>query len=325
MQEKNKTQPVKSITTTYAENLKTVSIKLNPVALLAACIILLAGFLMNRLVERDWLTFNIPIVVITIFLAACLLFSLKVANQWERAIVLRLGKFCHLKGPGIFFVIPIVESVARIVDMRIRSTDFNSESTLTKDTVPVNVDAICFWMVWDAKKAILEVENFFLAIILSAQTALRDIIGTHELAEMLTHRGELGKKLQEVLEEKTNPWGITVQSVEIRDIIIPKDLENAMSKQAQAERERQARIILGTAETEIAGKFAEAAKQYESNPGAMHLRGMNMLFEGLKEKGSMIIVPSSALETMNLGAIGGLAALSQTQMSKNVPEKPANP
>lgn len=235
-------------------------------------------------------------------------------------VVLRLGKFNRLKGPGMFFIIPLIDSIAQVVDMRIRATDFASESTLTKDTVPVNVDAICFWMVWDAKKAILEVEDYYLAIVLSAQTALRDIIGIHELADMLTHRGELGNRLREILDEKTNPWGITVQSVEIRDIIIPKDLEDAMSKQAQAERERQARIILGTAETEIAEKFAQAAKQYESNPGAMHLRGMNMLFEGLKEKGSMIIVPSSALETMNLGAIGGLAALSQMKGEKDQAE-----
>jgi regulator of protease activity HflC (stomatin/prohibitin superfamily) len=219
-----------------------------------------------------------------------------------------------------------VERVAKTVDMRIRTTDFSSESTLTKDTVPVNVDAICFWMAWDAKKAILEVENFYLAIVLSAQTALRDIIGTHELADMLTHRGALGNRLREILDEKTNPWGITVQSVEIRDIIIPKELEAAMSKQAQAERERQARIILSTAETEIAQKFAQAAKQYEANPMAMHLRGMNMLFEGLKEKGSMVIVPSSALETMNLGAMGGLAALSQVHLEKDKkePERPVN-
>ena len=179
------------------------------------------------------------------------------------------------------------------------------------------VASICFWMVWDAKKAILEVENFYLAIILSAQTALRDIIGTHQLSELLTHREKLGRRLQEILDEKTNPWGVTVQSVEIRDIILPKDLEDAMSKEAQAERERHARVILGTAETEIAEKFVQAARQYESNPGAMHLRGMNMLFEGLKEKGSLIIVPSSALETMNLGAIGGMAALSQVKSEKN--------
>jgi len=289
---------------------------LNWVAALATAVVVLAGACLSRLIEGTWQQWNIYIVIVTALAASICFFGIKIANQWERAVILRLGRFKSLKGPGPFFIIPIIESVVRSVDMRIRSTDFSSESTLTKDTVPVNVDAICFWMVWDAKKAILEVENFYLAIVLSAQTALRDIIGTHELAELLTHREKLGKRLQEILDEKTNPWGITVQSVEIRDIIIPKDLEDAMSKQAQAERERQARIILGTAETEIAEKFAQAAKQYESNPGAMHLRGMNMLFEGLKEKGSMIIVPSSALETMNLGAIGGMAALSQVKSDK---------
>jgi regulator of protease activity HflC (stomatin/prohibitin superfamily) len=286
------------------------------VAWLVAVLIVLAGVGVHWLVQGSLEPRNVPIWVVTILLAIYVLLALKVANQWERFVVLRLGKFHRLKGPGMFFLIPIVESIAQVVDMRIRATDFSSESTLTKDTVPVNVDAICFWMAWDAKKAVLEVQNFYQAIILSAQTALRDIIGTHELADMLTHRGELGKRLREILDEKTNPWGISVQSVEIRDIIIPKDLEAAMSKQAQAERERQARIILSTAETEIAEKFAEAAKQYERNPGAMHLRGMNMLFEGLKEKGSMIIVPSSALDTMNLGAIGGLAALSQVKNEK---------
>jgi len=295
------------------------------VAWLAAAIIVAAGLGVHRLVQGSLEPLDARIMTVTIIVAVLVLLSMKVARQWERILILRLGKFDRLKGPGMFFIIPVVESIAQIVDMRIRSTDFSSESTLTKDTVPVNVDAICFWMVWDAKKAVLEVQNFYLAIVLSAQTALRDIIGTHELADMLTHRGELGRRLREILDEKTNPWGITVQSVEIRDIIIPKDLEAAMSKQAQAERERQARIILGTAETEIAEKFAQAAKQYEANPTAMHLRGMNMLFEGLKEKGSMIIVPSSALETMNLGAMGGLAALSQTQMSKKEPEKPVEP
>jgi len=297
------------------------------VAWLAAAIVVVAGLGVHWLAQGGLEPANPRIIVPTILVAIIVLLSMKVASQWERVVILRLGKFDRLKGPGMFFIIPIVESIAQIVDMRIRSTDFSSEATLTKDTVPVNVDAICFWMVWDAKKAVLEVQNFYLAIVLSAQTALRDIIGTHELADMLTHRGELGRRLREILDEKTNPWGITVQSVEIRDIIIPKDLEAAMSKQAQAERERQARIILGTAETEIAEKFAQAAKQYESNPGAMHLRGMNMLFEGLKEKGSMIIVPSSALDTMNLGAISGLAALSQTHMEtdKKEPEKPVAP
>ncbi len=290
---------------------------LNWVAALVTAVVVLAGAGLNRLVEGTWIQWNIYIIIGTALIASICFFGIKIANQWERAVVLRLGKFRALKGPGPFFIIPIIESVVRSVDMRIRSTDFSSESTLTKDTVPVNVDAICFWMVWDAKKAILEVENFYLAIVLSAQTALRDIIGTHQLSELLTHREKLGKRLQEILDEKTNPWGITVQSVEIRDIILPKALEDAMSKEAQAERERHARIILGTAETEIAEKFAQAAKQYESNPGAMHLRGMNMLFEGLKEKGSMIIVPSSALETMNLGAIGGMAAMSQMKSDED--------
>ena len=297
------------------------------VAWLAALVVMLAGLGAARLWRPIDEPLNVPVLIVAGFVALVVLLALKIADQWERAVILRLGKFDRLNGPGLFFIIPIIESVAQVVDMRIRATEFSSESTLTKDTVPVNVDAICFWMVWDSKKSVLEVQNFYQAIILSAQTALRDIIGTHELADMLTHRGELGRRLREILDEKTNPWGISVQSVEIRDIIIPKDLEAAMSKQAQAERERQARIILSTAETEIAEKFAQAAKQYESNPGAMHLRGMNMLFEGLKEKGSMIIVPSSALDTMNLGAIGGLAALSQSQMEKGKkePEKPANP
>ena len=290
---------------------------LNWVAALVSVVVLIAGAGLNRLVEEAWDQVNAPIALITLLIAAIAFFGIKIANQWERAVVLRLGKFKCLKGPGPFFIIPIVESIVQSVDMRIRSTDFSSESTLTKDTVPVNVDAICFWMVWDAKKAILEVENFYLAIVLSAQTALRDIIGTHQLSELLTHREKLGKRLQEILDDKTNPWGITIQSVEIRDIILPRELEDAMSKEAQAERERHARIILGTAETEIAEKFAQAAKQYESNPGAMHLRGMNMLFEGLKEKGSMIIVPSSALETMNLGALGGFAAMSQMKSDED--------
>jgi hypothetical protein len=241
--------------------------------------------------------------------ALVVLLSFRVSLQWDRAVVLRLGKFHGLKGPGVFWLVPFVDTVSRYVDMRIRATEFFSESTLTKDTVPVNVDAICFWMVWDAQKAVLEVENYYRAIVLSAQTALRDTIGTHTLAEMLTQREMLGKALQEVLDRKTNAWGITVQSVEIRDVIIPVGLEDAMSKQAQAERERQARIILGTAEMEIAAKFVEAAQPYQNNPVAVHLRAMNMLYEGLKEKGSMIIVPSTAVESMNLGAMGGLAAL----------------
>jgi regulator of protease activity HflC (stomatin/prohibitin superfamily) len=316
MAEKKKSNRVlPSLTREYkaTTQLEAEAASLNWVAALVAAVVVIAGAVLNRLAEGTWEQFNIYIAIFTALIAATCFFGIKIANQWERAIVLRLGKFHALRGPGPFFIIPIIETVTQSVDMRIRSTDFSSESTLTKDTVPVNVDAICFWMVWDAKKAILEVENFYQAIVLSAQTALRDIIGTHQLTEMLSHREELGKKLQTILDEKTNPWGITVQSVEIRDIILPGELEDAMSKEAQAERERHARIILGTAETEIAEKFAQAAQKYESNPGAMHLRGMNMLFEGLKNRGSLVIVPSSALETMNLGSLTGIAALTKSK------------
>jgi regulator of protease activity HflC (stomatin/prohibitin superfamily) len=256
--------------------------------------------------------FSVPITSVAAFLALAILLTFRVALQWDRAVVLRLGKFHGLKGPGVYWLVPFIDRVARSVDMRIRAAEFFSESTLTRDTVPVSVDAICFWLVWDARKSVLEVENYYRSIALSAQTALRDIIGTHTLEQMLTQREALGKALQEMLDRKTNPWGISVQSVEIRDVSIPANLQDAMSKQAQAERERQARIILGTAETEIAAKFVEAAKGYQNNPVAMHLRAMNMLYEGLKEKGSMIIVPSSAVESMNLGAMGGLAALAQS-------------
>jgi regulator of protease activity HflC (stomatin/prohibitin superfamily) len=319
LKKKMKTTDVSdSTSTTDAMQPWNAAVHIPLVAWLAAAIVVLAGLAVQWLTHGGLEPLDARIMTVTIIAAVLMLLSMKVARQWERVVILRLGKFDRLKGPGPFFIIPVVESLAQIVDMRIRATDFSSESTLTKDTVPVNVDAICFWLVWDAKKAVLEVQDFYLAIVLSAQTALRDIIGTHELADMLTHRGALGARLREILDEKTNPWGISVQSVEIRDIIIPKDLEAAMSKQAQAERERQARIILSTAETEIAERFAQAAKQYERNPGAMHLRGMNMLFEGLKEKGSMIIVPSSALETMNLGAMGGLAALSQVKSKEEV-------
>lgn len=294
----------------------------NLVASFMALIILSAGAFAYPSIYDVKIETGISFIVGTVLLALFILRSVKIAAQWEKVVVLRFGRFNRLMGPGLFFVIPIVERTSHIIDMRIRATDFNSESTLTKDTVPVNVDAICFWMIWDAKKAVLEVQNFYAAIVLSAQTALRDIIGSKELAEILSHRDELGKRLKEVLDEKTNPWGITVQSVEIRDIIIPTALEDTMSKQAQAERERQARIILGTAETEIAEKFAQAAEKYMKNPHAMHLRGMNMLFEGLKEKGSMIIVPSSALDTMNLGSIAGLTAMSSQNTSEKADEKP---
>lgn len=237
--------------------------------------------------------------------------AIQIAYQWERAVVLRFGRFKALRKPGLFVVIPVVDKVAQFVDQRIRVTDFNAETTLTADTVPVSVDAIAFWMVWDAQKAVLEVEHFDKAVVLSAQTALRNAIGKHNLAELLSERDRLGQEIQRTLDEKTNAWGVTTQAVEIRDIIIPKGLEDAMSRQAQAERERQSRIILGTAETEIAEKFARASEHYRDNPVALHLRAMNMVFEGLRKKGSMIIVPSSAVETMGLGALGGLTAFGQ--------------
>ena len=238
-----------------------------------------------------------------------LLFSLKVARQWERAVVLRFGKFQGPKGPGLFAVIPVVDVVSHLVDQRVRVSDVTAESALTRDTVPVNVDAIVFWTVWDAKKSVLEVSDYVDAVLFGAQTALRESIGKHLLAEMITERDQLGKELQKILDEKTNPWGITVNSVEIRDVKIPADLEDAMSRQAQAERERQARIILGTAETEISERFVKAGDAYEGKPLALHLRAMNMLYEAIKEKGSMVIVPSSAVETMGLGGLSGLTAL----------------
>jgi len=237
-----------------------------------------------------------------------LLFSIRVADQWEKVAVLRFGKYTGLKGPGMFHMIPIVDSLSRYVDQRVRVTNVSAESTLTRDTVPVNVDAIVFWMVWNAEKSILEVQDFTQAITLSAQTALRESIGRHELHQMVAEREMLGRELQRILDEKTGPWGITVQSVEIRDVQIPGGLQDAMSREAQAERERRARVILGLAETEIADKFATAALVYRDNPTALHLRAMNMLYEAIKERGSMVIVPSSAVETMGLG--GSLATAS---------------
>jgi regulator of protease activity HflC (stomatin/prohibitin superfamily) len=242
--------------------------------------------------------------------------SIQIADQWEKAVVLRMGRFSGLKGPGLFFIIPILDQVNSYIDQRVRVTEFRAEQTLTKDTVPVNVDAVVYWTVWDVEKAALEVQDYSKAISYIAQTDLRDIIGKHELADLLQDREKIAEALQKTLDTNTNPWGITCQTVGIRDIIIPQALADAMSKQAQAERERKARVILGTAETEIAEKFAKASEQYSNNPIALHLRGMNMLYEGLKEKGSMVIVPSSALDSMNLGVIGGLVSLAKGNESK---------
>ena len=263
----------------------------NPISvsvMLLAIILSLALFALHR----------IELSIIFMVALGLLSVSMRIADQWEHAVVLRMGKFQGLKGPGVFFILPIIDSVSAYVDQRVRVSSFKAEQTLTKDTVPVNVDAVVYWTVWDVEKAVLEVQ---------------DTIGKHELSTLLQERDKIAEDLQILLDQNTNPWGITCQTVGIKDIAIPVDLAEAMSKEAQAERERRARVILGTAETEIAEKFAQASKEYRNNPVALHLRGMNMLFEGLKEKGSMVIVPSSALETMNLGAIGGLASLSKVQ------------
>jgi regulator of protease activity HflC (stomatin/prohibitin superfamily) len=241
------------------------------------------------------------------------LFAIKVVDQWEKVALLRFGRYRGLRGPGAFLIVPVIDSLSRYVDQRVRVTTVSAESALTRDTVPVNVDAIIFWLVWNAEKSILEVEDFMQAITMGSQTALRESIGRHQLAEMITERETLGHELQKILDEKTTPWGITVQSVEIRDVRIPQALENAMSQQAQAERERQARVILGEAEVQVSAQFAEAARVYEQNPGALHLRGMNMLYEAIREKGSMVIVPSSAVETMGLGGTLATASIAKQQ------------
>jgi len=263
---------------------------------------------------------GVPVLVILVIIFLLIGSSIKIADQWEKAVVLRMGKFSGLKGPGLFLIIPIIDQISSFIDQRVRVTEFRAEQTLTKDTVPVNVDAVVYWTVWDVEKAALEVQEYIKAISFIAQTDLRDIIGKHELADLLQDREKIAEDLQKTLDANTNPWGITCQTVGIRDIIIPQALADAMSKQAQAERERKARVILGTAETEIAEKFAQASKEYADNPIALHLRGMNMLYEGLKEKGSMVIVPSSALDSMNLGVIGGLISLAKdNEPKKNLP------
>jgi regulator of protease activity HflC (stomatin/prohibitin superfamily) len=276
---------------------------MNSVAVMSFVLCIAAGAIAMVALHRPW-----PIIAAAI-IGLYLLFSIKVINQWEKVALLRLGKYVGLRGPGMVMIVPVLEHLSAFVDQRIRVASVTAESTLTRDTVPVNVDAIVFWMVWNAEKAILEVEDFMEAVQMSAQTALRESIGRHELAQMITERETLGRELQRILDEKTNPWGITVQSVEVRDVRIPQALEDAMSRQAQAERERQARIILGQAETEISEKFVQAAKAYSENPTALHLRAMNMLYEAIKERGSMVIVPSSAVETMGLGGSLATAAL----------------
>jgi regulator of protease activity HflC (stomatin/prohibitin superfamily) len=294
------------------------TIRLNGVALLLAILFYLAaaagGIIMGQSGLGDLITSLY--VIVTILIGTYLLLALKIASQWEKAVVLRFGKFRHLSGPGLFWIVPIIDTLANWIDHRVMVTPFSAEKTLTKDTVPVDVDAVLFWMVWDAEKAALEVEDYRVAIAWAAQTALREIIGQMQLADILVGRAKMDADLQKIIDERTTPWGITVQSVEIRDVIIPQALEDAMSRQAQAERERQARVILGESEQQIASSFAQASEAYTGNPTALHLRAMNMLFEGLKQKGALVIVPSSAVDTMNLGSLGGLVSLGLTQADK---------
>ena len=280
---------------------------MNRVAVTSCLFFACGGFLVSVILKN-------PLALIAgVLIGIYLLFAIKVAQQWEKVALMRMGRYVGLRGPGWFHVLPVFETVSRSIDQRVRVHSVSAESTLTRDTVPVNVDANMFWMVWSAEKAILEVENFNEAVNMSAQTALRESIGRHELAQMITEREMMGRELQRILDEKTNPWGITIQSVEIRDVRIPETLENAMSQEAQAERERRARVILGAAEVQVSDQFAQASRVYSENPGALHLRAMNMLYEAIKERGSMVIVPSSAVETMGLGGTLATAAIAKQQ------------
>jgi regulator of protease activity HflC (stomatin/prohibitin superfamily) len=282
-----------------------------------ATVLYLIGVVGAILMDKQVPDLTIAIFAIFFMLAGTyMLFALKVARQWEKAVVLRMGKYRGLRGPGMFWMVPIVDTTPVWIDHRVMVTPFNAEKTLTKDTVPVDVDAVLFWLVWDAEKAALEVEDYRTTITWASQTALREVIGQMTLADILVGRAKMDADLQKIIDERTTPWGISVQSVEIRDVIIPQGLEDAMSQQAQAERERQSRVILGEAEMQVADSFAEASKAYVNNPTALHLRAMNMLFEGLKEKGALVIVPSSAVDTMNLGGLSGMIALGQQFQAK---------
>ena len=255
--------------------------------------------------------------VIFFVIALIVASSIKVADQWEKAVVLRLGGFHSLRGPGLFFIIPVIDTIPYWIDIRVITSSFTAEKTLTKDTVPVDVDAVLFWKVLDPKKAALDVADYKSAINWASQTALRDVIGKTMLSDMLEGREKISNQLQKIIDERTEPWGINVISVEVKDVLIPPALEDAMSMQAQAERERQARVILGDSERQVAQKFEEAAKSYSGNPTALHLRAMNMLYEGLKTNSTIVIVPSSALETMQLGGLAGLTAMTMGITQEN--------
>jgi len=277
--------------------------------LVPLAIMLIVGALLSALFEKPWPS------IVGVLVGIYFLFAIKVAQQWERAVVLRLGRYQGLHGPGMFWIIPFVDRVPAWIDQRTITSSFAAEQTLTADTVPVNVDAVLFWMVNDAEKAALEVQDYGQAVSWAAQTALRDIIGRTSLTDLLRGRERIEEELQRLIDHRSTPWGVTVQSVEMRDVIIPDALQDAMSREAQAAREKQARVILGQAEVEIAKSFEKASESYRNNPTALHLRAMNMLYEGLKEKGALMIVPSSAVESMGLGGLMGAAALSQQRLT----------
>jgi regulator of protease activity HflC (stomatin/prohibitin superfamily) len=280
------------------------------VAVLILAVSIAAGVWWSIVVDHP-----LPAIVLS-FLGFVAMQAPKVAQQWERAIVLRLGRYIGMRGPGLFWIVPFIDSVSAWIDQRTITTSFAAEQTLTSDTVPVNVDAVLFWMVHDPQKAALEVQDYTQAVSWAAQTALRDIIGRTALTDLLRGREKIENELQQLIDQRSNPWGVTVQSVEMRDVVIPDALQDAMSREAQAAREKQARIILGQAELEIAHSFEQASKSYHDNPTALHLRAMNMLYEGLKEKGALMLIPSSAVESMGMGGLMGAAALQQQQLTR---------
>lgn len=283
--------------------------RMNVVSIFVVLVCVVAGLALTIAMQNP-----LPLIA-SVLLGLVLAQSPKIAKQWEKAVVLRLGRFVGLRGPGLFWVIPFIDNVSSWIDQRIITTSFAAEETLTSDTVPVNVDAVLFWLVYDAEKAALEVQDYGQAVSWAAQTALRDLIGRTSLAEMLRGREKMEEDLQKMIDQRSNPWGVTVQSVEMRDVVIPASLQDAMSREAQASREKSARVILGQAEVEIAKLFQEASLSYHGNPTALHLRAMNMLYEGLKEKGALMLVPSSAVESMGMGGLMGAAALAQQALT----------
>jgi regulator of protease activity HflC (stomatin/prohibitin superfamily) len=295
---------------TESANVSSSGPRLNVIAALLFTVPTLLGTLASLLLLN-------PIgAIVGVLLGLLAAASPKVAKQWERAVVLRLGRYSGLRGPGLFWIIPLIDTISAWIDQRIITTNFAAEQTLTSDTVPVNVDAVLFWLVYDPEKAALEVQDYAQAVSWAAQTGLRDIIGRTSLTDLLRGRERIEDELQRLIDERTNPWGVTVQSVEMRDVVIPDALQDAMSREAQASREKQARIILAEAEVEIANKFMVASKSYQDNPTALHLRAMNMLYEGLKEKGAMMIIPSTAVESMGMGGLIGMAAVRQQQLAQ---------